>query len=135
MRRTGTGVAYTDGMGFTLKRTLPGGRQSFSPDAAFHTGPRPQNRMRFVEGPPAFAIEVRSENDYGDAAEAAMAAKRADYFMAGTVVVWDVDPIARTVAVYQGNPDQPRTIYAAGQVAEAEPVVAGWRLAVDDIFV
>ena len=27
-----------------------------------------------------------------------MAAKRADYFEAGTLVVWDVDPVAETVA-------------------------------------
>ena len=31
-----------------------------------------------------------------------MAAKRADYFAAGTLVVWDVDPLAETVAVYLG---------------------------------
>ena len=50
--------------------------------------------MRFIEGPPTFAVEVRSENDYGPAAEREMAAKRADYFEAGTLVVWDVDPDA-----------------------------------------
>jgi hypothetical protein len=88
-------VHYTDGIGFALKRPLPGGRQSFSPDVAFHTGPRPQHRMRFVDGAPAFAVEVQSENDYGSAAEANLSAKRADYFEAGTLVVWDVDPVAK----------------------------------------
>ena len=38
-----------------------------------------------------FAVEVRSENDYGPEAELALARKRADYFAAGTQVVWDVD--------------------------------------------
>jgi len=47
--------------------------------------------MRFASGAPIFAVEVRSENDYGPAAERAMAAKRADYFACGTLVVWDVD--------------------------------------------
>jgi Uma2 family endonuclease len=134
-RRTGVGTAYTDGIGFALKTPLPNGRQSFSPDASFHTGARPPNRMRFVDGAPTFAVEVRSENDYGVAAEAAMAAKRADYFAAGTLVVWDVDPVARTVSVYRADPNKPESVYTSGQVAEAEPAVAGWRLAVDDIFV
>jgi Uma2 family endonuclease len=134
-RRTGIGVAYTDGIGFALKKPLPNGRQSLSPDASFHIGPLPKNRMRFVEGPPTFAVEVRSENDYGPAAEAAMAAKRADYFAAGSLVVWDVDPVARSVSVYRGDPDTPESVYTSGQVAEAEPALPGWRIAVDDIFV
>jgi Uma2 family endonuclease len=94
----------------------------------------PANLMRFIEGPPTFAVEVRSENDYGAAAEGEMAAKRADYFAAGTAVVWDVDPRAETVAVYQpSGPDQP-VIYRRGATAEAEPAVPGWRMSVDEIF-
>ena len=53
--------------------------------------------MRFVEGAPTLAVEVRSEGDYGASAERDMAAKRADYFEAGTLVVWDVDPEAEVV--------------------------------------
>jgi Uma2 family endonuclease len=133
-RRTGVGTAYTDGVGFALDPPLPSGRQSFSPDASYYVGPRPQNRMRFIEGPPTFAVEVRSEGDYGDAAEVGLAAKRADYFLAGTQVVWDVDPLAQTVAVYRYDaPDLP-SIYRRGQTAEAEPAVPGWLLVVDDIF-
>jgi Uma2 family endonuclease len=94
----------------------------------------PANLMRFIEGPPTFAAEVRSENDFGPAAEAAMADKRADYFAAGTLVVWDVDPLAECVHVYRAStPMQPLT-YQHGQVAEAEPAVPGWRVAVDWIF-
>ena len=44
--------------------------------------------MRFIEGPPTLAVEVRSENDYGDAAEREMAAKRADYFAAGKLLAY-----------------------------------------------
>jgi hypothetical protein len=40
--------------------------------------------MRFIEGPPTFAVEVRCENDYGPSADDEYAAKRADYFEAGT---------------------------------------------------
>lgn len=132
-RQTGRGVAYTDGMGFTVPE-LRSGRESFCPDAAFYSGPLPAKRMRFVEGPPDLAVEVRSENDYGPAAERAIAAKRADYFEAGTLVVWDVDPEAELVRVYRrDDPDHP-TVYTRGQTAEAEPAVPGWRLAVDALF-
>ncbi len=134
VRRTGVGIAYADGVGFALDPPLPNGRQSFSPDASYYVGPRPQNRMRFIEGPPTFAVEVRSEGDYGDAAEAELAAKRADYFLAGTQVVWDVDPLAQTVAVYRYDARDQPTVYRRGQTAEAQPAVPGWRLAVDDIF-
>src|SRR6266852_6617146 len=127
------GVAYPDNMGFAVPE-LPSGRESFSPDASYYDGPLPANPMRFIEGPPTFAAEVRSENDYDPAAQAEMADKRADYFAAGTRVVWDVDPLAECIHVYRASdPGQPTT-YSRGQVAEAEPAVPGWRVAVDWLF-
>lgn len=90
--------------------------------------------MRFLEGAPIFAVEIRSENDYGRSAEK-MTQKRADYFACGTLVVWDVDLLSEDVAkVYRASdPDNP-TIYRRGDIAEAEPAVPGWRMAVDDLF-
>lgn len=123
-QNTGRGEAYTDNMGFEVS-VLPSGRESFSPDTSYHTGPFPENPMRFINGAPTFAVEVRSENDYGNAAEIEMAEKRADYFAAGTQVVWDVDPVNECVHVYRSSaPEQPTT-YRRGQVAEAEPAVPG----------
>jgi Uma2 family endonuclease len=131
--KIGRGVVLPDNVGFVVP-LLPSGRESFSPDAAYYLGPLPANPMRFVEGPPTLAVEVRSENDYGPAAEAEMQAKRADYFAAGTLVVWDVDPVAELILVYRASlPTQPAT-FAKGQTAEAEPAVPGWRVVVDDIF-
>ena len=123
------GFAYGDNVGFAVPE-LSSGRESFSPDAAYYTGPRPANRMRFVPGPPDFAAEVRSENDYGPAAEAALAAKREEYFEAGTLVVWDVDPEAGEVRRYRAGEAAP-AVFGAGLVADAEPAVPGWRLSVD----
>ena len=129
----GLGEAYSDNMGFAVSE-LSSGRQSFSPDVSYYLGPLPFNPMRFVEGPPTFAVEVRSEGDYGPSAEIEMAAKRADYFEAGTLVVWDVDPIAECVHAYRAAaPDQPES-YSRGQEVDAEPTVPGWRVAVDWIF-
>ena len=48
-------------------------REAFSPDAVYHVGPR--TGLRFLEGAPIFAVEVRSENDYGPAAEREMASQ------------------------------------------------------------
>ncbi len=90
--------------------------------------------MGFLEGAPVFAVEVRSENDYGRAAELEIAAKRDDYFAAGTQVVWDVDPVAETVTSFRADaPTQP-IVFRQGQLAEAGPAVPGWRMAVADIF-
>ena len=129
-RRTRTGHAFPDNVGFVVN--LPH-RRSFSPDAAFYTG-----QMRggqFLNGAPVFTAEVRSEGDYGPVAEREMADKRADYFAAGTRVVWDVDVMrGMVVRVYRpDDPDHP-TVYRRGETAEAEPAVPGWSLPVDDLF-
>jgi len=107
----GKGEAFTDNMGFAVPE-LPSGRESFSPDASYYDGPLPANPMRFIEGPPNFAAEFRSENDYSPLAELDMADKRADYFAAGTLVVWDVDPLAECIHVYKPtDPTRPTTYH------------------------
>lgn len=129
-RRTKTGYALPDNVGFTVD--LPN-RRSFSPDAAFSV--ESPLTGEFIKGAPILAVEVRSEGDYGPAAERAMAAKRADYFAAGTVVVWDVDVLAEQVvrAYRAGDPATP-TLYRRGELAQAEPALLGWSIAVDDLF-
>ncbi len=130
---TKRGEAYTDNIAFAVPE-LTSGRESFSPDASYFLGPFPSNEMKFLQGPPTFAVEVRSEGDYGARAEAEMAAKRRDYFEAGTEVVWDVDPVAECIHVYRKDaPDQPVTV-GHGQEADAEPAVTGWRVSLDWIF-
>ena len=128
-RRTKRGIALPDNVGFIVD--LPH-RRSFCPDAAFWTGA--PLTAKFLEGPPIFAVEVRSAEDFGPAADRLMAAKRADYFRAGTLIVWDVDLRAMQVHVYRStNPGSP-TSYARGEQAEAEPAIPGWSMAVDDLI-
>ena len=126
----GGGYAIGDNAGFIVN--LPN-RRSFSPDAAFYKGE--PTGGKFLNGAPVFAVEVRSEGDYGAAAEQALAAKRADYFAAGTVVVWDVDVLRdKVVRVYRvSDPDNP-IIYQSGDIAEAEPAVPGWTIPVDSFL-
>jgi Uma2 family endonuclease len=129
-RRTGQGRAFPDGVGFQVN--LPH-RESFSPDASWYVGPEPD--MRFPKGAPVFAVEIRSENDYGPAAEQAMKDKRADYFACGTQVVWDVDLLSEDVikSYLASDPDNP-VIFRRGEIADAEPAVPGWRMPVDELF-
>jgi len=129
---TRSGYAFPDNAGFVAH--LPELR-TFSPDAAYFSGHRPERRGKFVDGAPIFAAEVRSEGDYGPAAERDLAQKRADYFRAGTLVVWDVDVLKEMVVrVYRaGDPDNPM-VYRRGEVAEAEPALPGWTMPVNDLF-
>jgi Uma2 family endonuclease len=129
-QRVGTGWAVGDNKPFRVN--LPH-RKSFSPDAAFYVGPDPG--VRFFDGAPVFAAVVRNEGDYDAGAEEKIAANRADYFAAGTLVVWDVDLLsAGPVRVYRASdPDQP-TIYRRGEIAEAESALPAWRMPVDALF-
>src|SRR6185503_13967386 len=128
-REIGKGYAIGDSAAFVVN--LPH-RKSFSPDAAFYIG---EATMKFFQGAPVFAVEVRSENDYGPRAEREMANKRADYFAAGTLVVWDVDLLsADVVRVFRSSDPEKPTIYKRGEIAEAEPALPGWRMLVINLF-
>lgn len=126
----GGGEAVSEGIGFILQTPAT---QMFIPDVAWWIG-TPEDEA-LLRGAPPFVAEVRSRTDYGPTAERAMALKRADYFAAGTKVVWDVDVLREgVVRVYRtGDPEHP-TVYGRGEVAEAEPAVSGWRMPVDELF-
>ncbi|CAN5630014.1 hypothetical protein BH24DEI1_BH24DEI1_11520 [soil metagenome] len=129
-RSSGGGYAFPDNVGFVVK--LPH-RRSFSPDAAFYVGELKGGK--FLEGAPVFVAEVRSEGDYGAKAEWDMAAKRADYFAAGTFVVWDVDVLKENVVrVYRANDPENPVVYRGGDLAEAEPALPGWSMPVADLL-
>lgn len=133
-RATGlSGIAVGDNAGFLCD--LPH-RKSFSPDAAFYTGPRAG--MRYYPEVPVFAVEVRSEGDYGPAMEEELEAKRADYFAAGTLVVWDVDLLSASVVIQKytkaKGEQTPEATFTRGTHADAEPAVPGWAFLVDDLF-
>ncbi len=130
-RQTKLGRAYGDNVGFIVN--LPN-RRSFSPDAGFYIGPRTGGK--FLDGASIFAVEVRSEGDYGRRAEEKMASKRADYFAAGTLVVWDVDVLReQVVRCYKSDdPETPR-VFRCREIADAEPALPGWTMPVDDLFV
>ena len=78
-RRTRRGTAIPDNVGFIVE-------PSQSPLVQSRRGVWTGGALTadFIDGAPVFAVEVRSKDDYGPAAERALAAKRADYFAAGS---------------------------------------------------
>lgn len=130
---TGTGHTYPDNTGFVVD--LPR-RKSFSPDVAFDIRVTDDAiDLDFVQGAPTFAVEIRSKNDYGPAAEKRLASKRSDYFAAGTEAVWDVDLLSEDVvrAYHADSPERP-SIFRRGDLANAEPALPGWTMPVNSLF-
>src|ERR1043165_7068982 len=114
------GYAMGDNLAYVVN--LPH-RKSFCPDVSLYVG---KLTMKFAEGPPVFAVEVRSEGDYGRYAERQMANKRADYFAAGTLVVWDVDILStEVVRVYRATTPEIPVFYRRGKTPQANPAVPG----------
>jgi len=121
------GTALPDNVGFLVN--LPH-RESFSPDVAWvHCDPADLTED-FIDGAPALAVEIRSPGEYTPAGEQAILEKVADYFAAGTLVVWDVDLRTPLIRCYRAqNPSRP-DVFGSSDVADAEPAVAGWRFKV-----
>jgi len=108
-------------------------RRSICADVSWYTGPRSGDD--FLPVPPAFAAEVRDYADYGDEIEAHLALKSADYFAAGTQVVWDVDVLREElIRVYRADDPEHPAIFRRGEVADAEPAVPGWRFPVGELW-
>lgn len=126
----GGGYALPDNVGFIVD--LPN-RELFSPDVAWYVGD--VDSMKFLPGAPRFAVEVRSEYDYGAYAERAIRAKIADYFAAGTLVVWNVDLLGEDVITcYRTEDPNATVVFRRSDTADAEPAVPGWRFAVDKLL-
>ena len=127
------GMAVGDNKGFLCY--LPH-RESFSPDTAYYMGE--DSGANFYPTSPVFAVEVRSEGDYGAAVETEMQAKRADYFAYETEVVWDVDVLKGEEIVRKftkaGGAANPVAVFKRGETADAEPAVPGFSMPVDDLF-
>jgi Uma2 family endonuclease len=108
-----SGLIRIPDVAFTQWDRLPGRR--------YPTTPVPQLA-------PNLAVEVLSRsNTPGE-----MAVKRQDYFTAGVELVWEIDPDARTVAVYTSATDV--TTLTAVDTLDGGLVLPGFALAVQDLF-
>lgn len=93
------GQCFADNTGFQLH--IPGERGDTvrAPDVAFvrvERMPRDGVTSGWMQGAPDLAVEVLSPSE----SIATAAAKRADYFAAGTTLVWVIDPEARTLEIH-----------------------------------
>ncbi|HTI50458.1 MAG TPA: Uma2 family endonuclease [Planctomycetaceae bacterium] len=119
-------VTGADGM----VRLFPG--QVRIPDVAYISWSRiPGGRVPRAPIPPIapdLAIEVLSDSN--TARE--MARKRADYFRSGVALVWEIDPVARSVAVYTA-PDA-CCVLGETDTLDGGSVLPGFSLPLRDLF-
>jgi Uma2 family endonuclease len=96
-----------------LRKSLPGGK--VPQDAIFRIAPD-------------LAVEILSKTN----TKAEMARKRREYFAAGTKLVWEFDPKARTVAVYTA-PEQV-TVLDQHQTLSGAPILDGLAISLTELF-
>ena len=119
-------VSGADGM----MRLFPGLVRE--PDVAFASWDRVPGR-RFPTEPiagfvPDLAVEVLSRSN----TKAEMARKRREYFAAGVRLVWEVDPRARTVAVYHSAEEA--TFLDVAATLDGGEVLPGFEIPLADLF-
>lgn len=78
---------------------------------------------------PELAIEILSASNTAEE----MAMKRKEYFDSGSVVVWEIDPATKRVAVYH-RADQSEKTLVMGDRLEATDVLPGFSLALSVLF-
>ena len=122
------GTVFGADGGFQLERNPDTVR---APDVAFVRRERTEE-VGLVDsywpGPPDLAVEVISPNDrYTEVAE-----KVEEWLKAGTRMVVVVDPRRKVATVHR--PGREPVTLAEGAVLDGDDVVAGWRMAVEDIF-
>jgi Uma2 family endonuclease len=61
--------------------------------------------------------------------------KSADYFAAGTLVVWNVDVLReKVVRVFRASDPGHAVVYQKDEIAEAEPALPGWTMSLKKLF-
>jgi Uma2 family endonuclease len=91
------------------------------PSAKAHLG-------RVAEYPPDLAVEIHSPGNTRKEIER----KRREYFAAGTKLVWEVDPDARTITVFT-DPTAPKVLTMADTL-DGGTVLPGFTLPIADLF-
>ena len=125
-KETGTGVVYAES-GFILQEDPATVR---GPDVAVVTRPHDWDGKPggWIRGAPELVVEVLSPSD----ASTATQAKMLEYLAAGALLVWIVDPRARTVTAYR--PDNTATLVRADQTLTGEDVLPGFSLELAELF-
>ena len=104
-----------------------------APDAAYTPRDRRPDGLQargYSDVPPALVAEVLSPGN----TRREMNTKRHIYFAAGVDLVWEVDPLARTVAVWTADTPDPAETLAEGDILTGGSVLPGFELALTDLF-
>lgn len=113
-----------------LMRVEP--RQVRIPDVAFYSWDQFADRLlprgQILDRVPDFAIEILSPSN----TKKEMARKRKEYFMGGCRLVWEVDPIKKTIRVYTA-PDESKLVRQKGTL-DGGNVLPGFTLSVSRWF-
>ena len=128
VRQHKLGACFADSTGYTLPN-LPNTVRA--PDASFVRRERlPANGVGagFLEMAPDLAVEVLSPNESRED----IAAKLADYRVAGTPLVWVIDPAARTVTVISATEDD--ATVGESQRLSGGSTLPGFTCSVRDLF-
>ena len=116
------GHIYTSDTGFQV------GERVLMPDVAFVSTARlPENRKKASPVPPDLAIEVVSPTD----TQSGVSEKVQAYLDAGTSMVWVLDPVLKTVAVYQPGDYK---LLMDGDTLTGEDVIEGFSCEVAKFF-
>lgn len=81
-----------------------------------------------IDFAPDIAVEILSESN----TRREMARKRREYFRRGVSLVWIIDPVARTVAVY--TDPRTRTVLTDADTLTGGDVLPGWSLPLAEFF-
>jgi len=114
----------------TILRLKPG--QNRLPDVSFtawkNLPTADAHLQRVGQYAPDLAVEIISEGN----TRAELTRKRAEYFDAGTKLVWEIDPEARTVTVFTSATDH--TVFGTADVLDGGLIVPGFRLPLAELF-
>lgn len=114
---------------YTAETTFKLGERAVKPDIAFVSTARlPENRRQNSPVPPDLAVEISSPSD----SLMRVSEKVQAYLDAGTQMVWVIDPVLQTVAVYR--PDRDFKLLTLGDTLTGEDVVEGFSCPVAQIF-
>ena len=123
VRENQLGRVYTSDTGFRV------GTQVLVPDIAFVATERlPEDKSKSFPVPPDLAVEVVSPSDK----QSRVSEKVLAYLEAGTRLVWIINPVLRTVAVYR--PGKDFTLLTDVDTLTGEDVVGGFSYEVSLLF-
>ena len=128
VRKHQLGACFADSTGYTLPNLLNTVR---APDASFVRRDRLPTAgvgAGFLEMAPDLAVEVLSPSE----SRTDVAAKLADYRIAGTLLVWVIDPATRTVTVISATEDD--VTLGEDEVLSGGNTLPGFTCAVRGLF-